>query len=263
MAQLKFLEVLDQKGVNVTGVAGTSMGAVLGAMYASGCSSTEIQKDLERYLIFRKDKKKNFLAKVPSLMAWLRMLSLDPRRHGVLKAEDFLKKLIQDLEIKTFEDLEIPLTVVATDYWTGEEVPYTSGPLMQPLLASCAIPGVFPPVEHDGRVLVDGSLSNCVPFSYIMDGKSVSIAIDVAPELVPAENPVPKFIEASQGMFEILIDKLSRLQFERMRPDIHVRPGIRDVAILDFDKVESVYDQATFVLPDFEENCARHGLLDS
>jgi NTE family protein len=260
LAHLKVLEFLDQENIPISRISGTSIGAIVGALYASGKSAKVIQDDLHRHMVLKEDRKRDVLKKVPDLLIWLKMFQFDFKGTGMVRAEKFLEFLLSDLEVQTFEDLKIPLTIIATDFWTGEEVVMDSGPLMPAVMASMAIPGVFPPVKHQGRVLVDGGLVNNVPYNHLLNGEDISIAIDVAPDRSQEDQKVPKMLDATLGMFDILIDKLVQVQRKESQPDIYLRPEIRGVRVLEFDKIDSVYEQAEAMIPELKRQLSLQGI---
>jgi NTE family protein len=138
------LKVLEQEEIPISFVAGTSVGALIGAAYCSGVSPAELEEIAAR-VRFR------------DLARWT--LS----RYGFatnLRMITFLKKI---LKVHTFEELQIPLAVTATDFGSGEGVVFRSGPLVDAVRASCAYPGVFLPVKVNGRLLVDGMLAHSLP----------------------------------------------------------------------------------------------------
>jgi len=144
------LKVLEEEKVPIGFVAGTSVGALIGAAYCSGVSPAELEaiaarvrfRDLARWTLSRYGFATN-----------LRMIS-------------FLNKT---LKVKTFEELHTPLAITATDFASGEGVVFTSGPLADPVRASCAYPGVFLPVTVNGRLLVDGMLAHSLPTKPVRD----------------------------------------------------------------------------------------------
>jgi NTE family protein len=144
IAHIGVLKVLEAENISVDFVAGTSVGALIGAAYCSGVSPAELEqiaskvrfRDLARWTLSRYGFATN-----------LRMIS-------------FLNKV---LKVKTFEELQIPLAVTATDFASGEGVVFRSGPLADPVRASCAYSGVFLPVTVNGRLLVDGMLAHALP----------------------------------------------------------------------------------------------------
>jgi NTE family protein len=239
------------------------MGAIVGALIASGSSSSDIQQAFRQYFILEEDRKRDVVRKLPNMLAWFSMLSLDPRKPGIVRTDSFLKNFLEDLDKLNVEDLKIPLTIITTDYWTGEEVPITEGPLMPALRASSAIPGFFEPILHLDRVLVDGSLSNAVPFSHCVGGPEVSIAVDVAPTRSPGKDPIPSTLRASEGMFDIFFDHLVQYQIKASPPDIYHKPVLRDVGVAEFDKVKEIYEQAEASIPELKNALSAHGLLKS
>ena len=161
IVHIGILKVLEEENIPVHCIAGTSVGALIGAAYCSGNDPAELEqiasrvrfKDLARWTLSRYGFATN-----------LRMIS-------------FLNKI---LKVQTFEDLRIPLAVTATDFGTGEGVVFRSGPLADAVRASCAYPGVFLPVTVNGRMLVDGMLAHSLPSQQVreMGGEKV-IAVNL------------------------------------------------------------------------------------
>ena len=138
------LKVLERENIPIRFIAGTSVGALVGAAYCSGVSPAELE-EIASKVRFR------------DLARWT--LS----RYGFatnLRMNGFLNRI---LKVKTFEELRLPLAVTATDFVTGEGVVFRSGPLAEAVRASCAYPGVFLPVTVNGRLLVDGMLAHSLP----------------------------------------------------------------------------------------------------
>ena len=144
------LKVLEEEGIPVSCIAGTSVGALIGAAYCSGVTPSELEKIAAR-VRFR------------DLARWT--LS----RYGFasnLRMINFLSKI---LKVHTFEELQIPLAVTATDFNSGEGVVFRSGRLNEAVRASCAYPGVFLPVKVNGRLLIDGMLAHSLPTKPVRD----------------------------------------------------------------------------------------------
>jgi NTE family protein len=165
------LKVLEEENIPVSCIAGTSVGALIGAAYCSGVTPEELERvakrvrfrDLARWTVSRLGFATN-----------LRMLT-------------FLNKL---LKVKTFEELRIPLAVTATDFNSGEGVVFRSGPLADPVRASCAYPGVFLPVTVKGRLLVDGMLAHSLPSEPVRDmGADRVIAVNLKGSWSKADGP--------------------------------------------------------------------------
>ncbi len=144
IAHVGVLKVLEEENIPVSFVAGTSVGALVGAAYCSGVSPAELEHLATR-------------VRFKHFAQWT--LS----RLGFASTQRMIGFLNTVLKVKSFEELCIPLAVTATDFSTGEGVVFHSGPLVDPVRASCAYPGMFLPVKIRGRMLIDGMLSHAVP----------------------------------------------------------------------------------------------------
>jgi NTE family protein len=144
IAHIGVLKVLEEENIPVDYVAGTSVGAIIGASYCSGMTAAELT-DMARTLRF----------------ADFARLTLS--RYGFYNNDRMVRFFARVLKHQTFEDLKIPLAITATEFRTGEAVMFTKGPLVDPIRASCAYPGMFLPVEIEGRSYIDGMLAYAVP----------------------------------------------------------------------------------------------------
>jgi NTE family protein len=144
IAHVGVLKVLKEEGIPVRVIAGTSVGALIGAAYCSGVSIEELEQ-MARSVRFT------------TFARWT------VSRYGFASNDRMAAFLNRTLKVKTFEELRIPLGVTATDFNTGEGVVFHSGSIIDPVRASCAYPGMFLPVNIRGRWLVDGMLSHPVP----------------------------------------------------------------------------------------------------
>ena len=163
-AHLGVLQALYEADINIDLVVGTSFGAIVGAGYAAGRNIYELEK----------------IALETGWIKLLKMVDVAPPK-GIFagnKLEKFFSVFTQQ---KDFSELKIPLTVVATDIKTGEEVLINNGSVSKAMLASSAFPGIFAPVEIDNRWLVDGVLVNPLPIQTAFDmGADIVIAVDVS-----------------------------------------------------------------------------------
>jgi NTE family protein len=165
------LKVLETENIPVRFIAGTSVGALIGAAYCSGVSPDELEQIASR-VRFR------------DLARWT--LS----RYGFATNLRMIGFLDRILKVKTFEELRIPLAITATDFNTGEGVVFRSGPLAEAVRASCAYPGVFLPVSVNGRLLVDGMLAHSLPSQPVRKmGADRVIAVNLKSSWGTAEGP--------------------------------------------------------------------------
>jgi NTE family protein len=161
-AHVGVLEVLDRAGLEPSVVAGTSAGALVGALYAAGRSPAEI-------------------GKLAQALKWARLVRPARTRKALFETSKLGAFLDEALEHATFDDLKLPFAAVACDLATGAEVVMRDGSVAQAVLASAAVPGVFPPVDRDGLMLVDGSLVDIVPARVARGlGADIVIAVDVS-----------------------------------------------------------------------------------
>jgi len=183
LAHIGVLKVLEKNNIPIHLIVGTSMGAFVGGFYAAGTGV-----DLMEEVALSVNKK--FVAK---------MLAPGLPKSGLVNIDrirSYLREFLGDLEI---EQLRIPFASVATDLTTGEEVIHDSGPLVEAIIASIAIPGLFRPVHYQNRYLVDGGLVNPLPVSIAHKfGADVIIAVNVTP--APSKVGKPK---ESKGVFRL------------------------------------------------------------
>ncbi len=167
LAHISMLEVLDELGVRPHRISGTSIGAIIGALYASGLPARGIREGIGDLTATPRTLKELFEAK--KLPSWIEIIDIDVARGSLLQIDRFLEKLQTVIGVSQFEDLSIPLRVVAADFWARKEVVFTAGPLIPAVAASFALPGIFKPVVMDGRVLVDGGSVNPLPYDLLLD----------------------------------------------------------------------------------------------
>jgi NTE family protein len=144
LVHIGVLKALDEAEIPVEFVAGTSVGSIIGACYCAGMKAAELAE------VARAARFKDFARWTFS-------------RYGFCSNDRMTQFCARVLRVTAFEDLKIPLAVTATDFHTGEAVVFTKGPLVAPIRASCAYPGMFHPVEIDGRSYIDGMLAYAVP----------------------------------------------------------------------------------------------------
>ena len=217
IAHLGVLRVLEQEHIPVDYIAGTSAGAMLAIAYASGHAIPEIvaQARATRFKDFGNWK-----------LSWLGLASNQ-------KLEHYPRKY---LGVSTFEDLKIPLAIAATDLGTGEPVYFTRGPLGPALRASCAYPGMFMPVELEGRTLVDGFLAAPVP---VDAARKMGADIVIAVFLESASNRKPASIVDVIGLSFAILQRHADLEWRRTA-DIIVEPIVKDFLWDDFDKTSEL-----------------------
>ncbi|HAZ23195.1 MAG TPA: esterase [Firmicutes bacterium] len=194
MAHLGVLRVLEREGINVDYLAGTSMGAVVAAVYAVGTDP-------------------NYIARLAEKLRWETLVDIRFNKMGLISG-DKIERVIQVLtKNRNFEELQMPLAIIAADLGSGEPVIFRSGPIYSAVRASIAIPGVFEPIKCGDRMLVDGGIINNVPVKPVRDlGADVVIAVDVSHDQGSSE---PRnFVEVLFKAFEVMGAYINKAQLE-------------------------------------------------
>jgi NTE family protein len=244
LAHISVLETLDDLGIKPDIISGTSMGAIIGALYASGMSGKEIREHISRILILKDDTWRDIVAKKSDLLKLVKAFSSKIPRGGFINTKGFFEYLFNEITKQTFEELEIPLLVIAADYWTSEEVVFERGELLPTLQASMAVPGVFAPVSIAGKVLIDGSVVNLVPYDHLLECADFTIAVDVSKVRNPGKKEIPGALESVLGAFSIMQASAIAEKMKIRKPDIYVQTEIQGIRMLDFGKAEEVFLQA-------------------
>ncbi len=257
LAHIPYLETLDELGIRPVALAGTSMGAIMGALYASGMTGAQIRKTVRENIITEDDGIREVLKKRGAILRWLGAVKPSWSPRGILRADGLVNDLLDMIDAETFEDLKIPLWIMATDFRPGEPVVFHEGDLLTAIKASMAIPGVFVPVEHEGRILVDGGVVNNLPYDILRDRCGYTVAVDVCPRNHQGDAEPPNMLEATVGMFDILIGRITDQMMQQRPPDLYTNPEIACVRILEFDKAGKVLRQADAAVGAFRERVAK------
>ena len=219
VAHIGVLKVLEEEKIPIDLVAGTSAGAILGAAYCAGLSARELEA----------------MAVASRFRDFARMTL---SRYGLYASDRMANFCERALKIKSFEDLKIPLAVTATDVRTGDPVVFTKGPLVDPMRASCAYPGMFPPVELDGRSLIDGMLAYSVPTTPLRQmGADFVIGVYLSPD--KSAHPAPRhLLEVLGQCLSIAEDKMRHLW--KRDADLVVEPDINGFSFDCFDRAKEL-----------------------
>ena len=242
-AHVLILEALDELGLKPTVIAGCSIGAIIGAGYAAGMTGGDIRAFSTELVRNRSE-------------VFARLWRLRPRRVrdlfsqggltiGQFNAERVVENFVPAGLPRDFAGLGLPLKVIATDFYRGEEVVLTHGSLIRAMAASVAIPVLFRPVVIDGIVMFDGGVANPLPFDHVVDGTDIVIAVDVIGGPVRDHPKLPSSTEAIFGAATLLMRAITREKLRTSRPpDILVRPAINAFRVLDFMKASVILKAA-------------------
>lgn len=236
MAHIGVLKVLEEEGISIDMIAATSAGAVFGSLYAAGRSIGEV-------IDFAVDIQHKY-----SFVSGFRFWDFRfPPRSGLIKGgmvRNYFRTVLMD---KTFDQLDIPMNIIATDVISGEEVVFDHGPVADAVRASMSVIGVLEPAYHSGRFLIDGGAVNPVPCQLLTDkGMDIIVASNVIPSLEDRvhrkeqkrDGRAPNVIGILMGAMEIMESEIIKT---KMGPiDVLIQPQVGTYGTLEFDKVRDI-----------------------
>ena len=255
LAHIGVLKVLDELRVPVDYISATSMGAIVGGLYASGMPASEMERQLtsvhwpslfsdqppRRELSVRR-KREEALYTIPLELGFqdfsfklatgaLSGQNLEMLLHSLTWRED---------DIGSFDNLPIPFRAVATNLVNGKELVFDSGPLYIAMRGSMSVPGIFAPLDLDGRMLGDGGLVKNLPVDAVKAmGAEVVIAVNIGTPLMTREQ-LSSFLGVAQQSINILTEQNVRAQLALLVPprDVLIEPDLGDLTSADFSKGE-------------------------
>ena len=256
LAHIHVVEVLDELGIRPVAVAGSSIGAIIGAAMCAGLKGATLREHVTHAFVNRPQMMSRLWKLRPATLGGIARQGFRIGQLDIQRAmEAFLPVLPMDLA-----DLDIPLTVVATDFYANEEVHITEGALGSALAASGCIPGIFRPIRREGRVLIDANITNPCPFDLVEGKADIVIAVDVvgAPTGDPSRLPptIECLIGANQIMMRAMIEDKMRLH----APDILVRSRPAPIRALDFHRARDILAWSAHLRDDLRAALARHGV---
>ncbi|GGB45097.1 patatin [Roseibium aquae] len=239
-AHISVLESIDELGIRPTAIAGTSMGAILGGFYSSGMPASEIR----RFAVELFKRRSQLFQKLflTGGRTWASLL--DFGRPSIIDPLVLFETVFPAGLAETFEDLDIPLHVVATDFHTQSETVLSSGPLLPAIAASSALPMLLTPVVIGGRVLIDGGFVNPTPFDVFADKEVRTVAVDVTSSDFSTIKGLPSGIETWLGSISITFHSLVAAKLACSRPDLLIEPPIGHFKTMDFFKIEEILSAA-------------------
>jgi NTE family protein len=210
------LKVLVENQIAIDALAGTSAGSIAAAAFASGCTVEEMTLTARS-------------------LRWSRLARWTIPRLGFATNERMDSLLSKTLHCRTFEQLKLPLAVVAVDIRTGQAVTFREGDLIMPVRASCSFPGLFVPIEYSGRLLVDGVIAGSVPATALR-GMDVVVAVNVQNH---------RFLDRPTSLFEVVGESFQIAQnlnqsTWRNHCDLAIEPKLEDFRWDDFDRADDL-----------------------
>mgnify|MGYP001422791899 FL=1 len=283
-AHIGVIQALEKLGVKIDVVAGCSIGAYVGAAYASG----------------RLEELKGWAS---SLTEWqtLSLMGIGIRRGGLASGQKVFDKLSDEFCAATFETMEKPFACVATDLYSGREVVFNKGDVGNSIQASCAIPALFSPIAYNDRWLVDGAVVNPVPVNLCRQlGADFVIAVNLNADFRPLQiaretakheetqeknehffkksqdvvrqwfSPEPKdnnkqapgILSVMSSSLEILQARVTRSRLAGEPPDILIEPTLTDVGLMEFHRCAELCETGEQVVKRLAEQIRYQLVLD-
>jgi NTE family protein len=239
LAHIAMLEAFDEMGIRPVIISGTSIGAICGAAYASGISG----KDLREHAKFVLSQRFALLRDLFNIrnQPLQRLFNLFSAPSALLDPNALLDLIMPKAVAADFADLQIPLKIVASDFYDQEPLVFDSGPLRPAVAASMALPVIFQPVLSGGKALIDGGLTNPLPFDILMGKADVIVAVDVSGAPVPdSKRPTPTAFEALFASAFLFERSIVKEKLKSMQPDILISGGTSQFQVLDFLKVDDI-----------------------
>jgi NTE family protein len=239
VAHVLMLEVFDEMGLRPAIIAGTSIGAIFGAAYASGLSARLIRAHTEEVLGQRLGFAQALLAARSEPV--LKLLNFLPVRSSLLSPSLLLDQVLPSRVAEDFAGLAIPFKAVATDFYAQEQVVLDSGNLRSAVAASIALPALFSGVVRGERLLMDGGLVNPLPFDVLEGAADVTVAVDVTgASSGPGKRLQPSPLAALVSSSQVLQRSIVREKLKASRPDIYIDVDVDRFQVLEFHRFREV-----------------------
>lgn len=267
-AHVGVLQVLHEEEIPIHVVAGTSMGSMVGAMYAETKNPFIVEERFNEFIrteayaqigldqvASKIDQDASFWDQLTSEIRGRWALQMARSRLSLVKPDQLIEALKFLIKADTFEQCKIPLSVVATDILTGQDVVFNTGDLRLAVRASSSVPGYLPPVQHEDHLLSDGGITCPIPVKYVrQSGIDIVIGVAVPPPIgisEPVENAIDLLTRAEQITSHYYSTTLMN------EADIEILPEIENVQWNDFhrmtDMIQAGRDAAIQVVPVIKE----------
>jgi len=251
LAHIGVLKTIDSLGIKIDYIAGTSMGAVIGSLYASGYSGKELERifsgiDFDKLIgddlprasktFYERDNTEKYAISIPFNNLKIQLPSAISRGQNVFNL--FSKLTLHVSDIEEFKNLPIPFFCIATNVETGKPVVLEQGSLAQAIAASGAFPSLFQPVTINNQILIDGGVVNNYPIDELKaKGMDIIIGVDVQGDLSTREN--------LRSAPEILLQinnyrTIKDMKEKSTRTDIYIKPDIKEFTVVSFDDGEQI-----------------------
>jgi NTE family protein len=250
LAHIVIVEALEEMGVKPVAIAGSSIGAVIGAGYAAGLTA----RSMRRSLLTMAHSPSDVMRRVMGARAtgWTDILGAGFGNPLVMDAAKFYDALLGDLLPRDFSELTIPLTVLTTDLHARSPFAYTEGALKPAVSASMAVPGLVQPVDLNGRTLVDGGVTDPLPFACLRHKADVIVAIDVS-DSVEERGTVLDPWNSLMTTISVMSHTIVQHKLKDGAPDLVLRPNVGVFRMLDFFQASAILRAAEPIKAEVKE----------
>ncbi|SFU28668.1 NTE family protein [Pustulibacterium marinum] len=222
LAHAGLLKALLEHGRQPNCLAGTSGGSLIAALYATGHHPDDMMAFFKETPVFA-----------------LNLFAMN--KPGIIDSEKYVALFHKFFKVTTFEELQVPITVTATNLNTGKLEFFDSGDLIKPLLASCALPPYFSPVDINGQLYSDGGLLNNFPYEPVCDTCDVTMGSFVNPVSDVTNKDINSTFKLLQRVISITMDSNYYQKFEKCHY-VFLPPEIYSVGILDTKMMDKAFD---------------------
>lgn len=236
LAHIHIIAALDELGIRPKLIAGSSIGAIVGAGYAAGMSGSDIADYARSTLGNRAEVMARIWKSRPGTLGELMSAGFRVTQFNI---ERILRSFLPPVLPQTFDGLKVPLLVTGTDFYANAVTVFDSGDLISAIAASAALPAIFKPVRRDGRIFLDGGLVDPVPFDLLHGKADVVIGVDVVGS--PQDNGKrPTSIDLMYGSTQLMMRSIVDSKCQLCPPDVLLRPPVSGYRVLDFLRIEQL-----------------------
>jgi len=224
------LEYLEQHNIKINAISATSSGALVGALYSSGLTPFEVLDFFKVTPVFKYN--------------WV-----NPLKYGLFDTEKYIKVLEKRIK-HNFEELQIPLTVNATNIEKNASAYFNHGSILKPLLASCAFPAVFSPVTVDGELYTDGGVMDNFPIKPFLNQNTPIIGSYVNTPSLKTPRDLNSILKVTNHANTLLLEAANTYKFEHTHHTFKIPVG--DYSVFDSKKIDEIYSVAKQYFESFD-----------
>ncbi len=243
LAHIIILEAFEELNIKPHIISGSSIGAIIGAAYASGLTTKEIKKSVAELVLSKNFKFREFYKKY-DVFKIIDILDVSMSTTGFFKGDKFLSFYKEKIKTYKFSNLEIPIKIVATEYWEKKEYLFTSGNLIDAVHASYALPTLFTPLKLGDGLFMDGGMVNPLPYDVILDDCDYVIGVDVSSKKGINKKEIPNALDSLFASFQIMQNSILTQKLKSSKPNLLLELDIEDVRMFEFNKVKLIWKQA-------------------